>query len=91
MIATSFFIGSSLNLQIIKADINSQTGSILAEYRLLVELPALEDLIDFGKYPYDSNFIFDRIFIRLAGKEDSNTILDEFHFWADRTIHIRVT
>ena len=34
---------------------------------------------------------FDRIFIRLAGNEDSHKILDVFDFGADRIIHMRVT
>ena len=41
--------------------------------------------------PDYSDFIFDQIFIRLAGNEDSRKILDEFNFKADRMIHRRVT
>ena len=68
------------------------TSSILANFRLLVcGLPALEGPIDFRKCcSDDSNFIFDGIFFRLAGNEDSH-ILDEFNFEADQTIHIEVT
>ena len=39
----------------------------------------------------DSGFISGRIFTRLAGKEDSHKILDEFDFGTDRTIHMLVT
>ena len=65
----------------------------LVHFRLLaLELPALEGPIDFGKCcPDDSNVIFDRNFIRLAGNEDSQNILEEFEFGSDRTIHMRVT
>ena len=61
MITTSFFIGSSSNLQITKIGIKSRTSLILALFRLLaLELPALESLIDLGKCCQDnSDFIFD--------------------------------
>ena len=50
-----------------------------------------EGIIDLGKkIPDDSDFMFDRIFIRPAGNKDSNKILDEFEFWADRTIQMRM-
>ena len=41
--------------------------------------------------PIDSAFSFSRIFINLAGNQDSHKILDEFEFWPDRTIHFGVT
>ena len=61
--------------------------------------------MDLGKCcPDDSNFIFDRIFIRLAsnehsykifirlaGNEHSYKILDEFNFGTDQIIHMKVT
>ena len=53
------------------------------------ELPTLEGLLDFGKCcPDDRDFIFDRISIRLADKEDSRKILDEFDLGSDRTIYM---
>ena len=56
------------------------------------ELSALEGLIDLEKCcPDDNDYIFDQIFIRLTGNEDSHKILDKFDFGADRTIHLRVT
>ena len=39
----------------------------------------------------DNDFIFDQIFIRLAGNEDSHKILDKFDFGSDQSIHLRVT
>ena len=37
-------------------------------------------LIYLGKCSDDSDFIFDRLFISIAGIEDSHKILDKFHF-----------
>ena len=42
-------------------------------------------------WPDDSDFICDRIFIRLACNGDSHKILDEFDFVADETVHMRGT
>ena len=36
-------------------------------------------------------FIFDRIFLKLAGNEDRHKFSDEFDFWLDRIIHFVVT
>ena len=41
--------------------------------------------------PDDRDFIFDRIFIRLAVYEDSHKLLDKFDLGADWTIHMRIT
>ena len=41
--------------------------------------------------PDNSYFTFDRIFINLAGNQDSYKILDEFEFRQDRIIHFGVT
>ena len=38
-----------------------------------------------------SSFIFDRIFVKLAGNEDRHKITDEFEFRPDRISHFRVT
>ena len=37
-----------------------------------------------------SSFIFDRIFIKLAGNQDRHKISDEFEFWQDRIRHFGV-
>ena len=64
----------------------------LAQFRLLAwELPDLEGPVDFRKCPGDSDFIFDQIFIRFTGNEDSHKIFDEFDFEADGTIDMRIT
>ena len=81
MIATAFLIRSPSNLQIMRTGIKFQT-SILAQFQLLIDL---------GKCCVNNHFIFYRIFIRLAGKEDSHKILDKFSFGADLIIHMRVT
>ena len=53
--------------------------------------PPTEGPIDFGKCCLDnSDLLFDRLFIRLAGNMDSYKILDKFHIGADQTIHMRV-
>ena len=38
-----------------------------------------------------SSFIFDWIFVKLAGNQDSHKITDEFEFRLDRISHFRVT
>ena len=38
-----------------------------------------------------SSFIFDRIFIKLAGNQDRHKISDEHEFWPDRISHFGVT
>ena len=81
---TSFLIGCSSNLQITRTGIKSQTfefGPVLTV-----------DIIYWGKCCWeDSNFIFDGIFIKLAGNEVSHKILEGFEFLADRTIVMSVT
>ena len=62
-----------------------------------MELAALECLkishrLIMGKWCLQaSSFIFDRIFIKLAGNQDSHKISDEFEFWLDRISHFGVT
>ena len=85
-IATSFFIKSVSNLQVMRTGIKSGTSSVLAHFPLLArELSALEGPIDFGKCLDNSHFIFDQIFMRLAGNEDSHEISDKFEFGLDWT------
>ena len=61
------------------------------------ELAALERLnisnrLIMGKWCLQaSSFIFYRIFIKLAGIQDSYKISDEFEFWLDRISHFGVT
>ena len=38
-----------------------------------------------------SSFIFDRMFVKLAGNQDSHKFSVEFEFWLDRISHFRVT
>ena len=63
-----------------------------------MELAALERLklsnrLVMGKWCLKaSSFIFDRIFVKLAGNQDCHTIFsDEFEFWLDRISHFGVT
>ena len=61
-----------------------------------MELGALERLkishrITMGKWCLQANsFIFDRIFVKLAGNQDRHKISDEFEFRPDRINHFRV-
>ena len=94
MIATSFLIDSSSDLQIARTGIKIRQVRFWPSFDYWHELPILEGLIDLGKCcPTDSEFIFDRIFIRLAGSEaeHSHKIFNEFDFGSDWTIHMRVT
>ena len=44
-----------------------------------------------GKWCHQaSSFIFDRIFVKLAGNQDRHKILDKFEFRSDRISHFRV-
>ena len=58
-----------------------------------MELAALEHLkiyhrLIMGKWCLQaSSFIFDWIFVKLAGNQDSHKISDEFEFWLDRISH----
>ena len=65
--------------------------------QLTMELAALERLkishrLIMGKWCLQaSSFSFDRIFVKLAGNQDSHKISDKFEFWLDRISHFRVT
>ena len=62
-----------------------------------MELAALERLkishnLIMGKWCLQaSSFIFDRIFVKLAGNQDSHKISDEFEFRLDRISRFGVT
>ena len=61
-----------------------------------MELAALEHLkishrLIMGKWCLQASpFIFYRIFVKLAGNQDSHKISDKFEFWLDRISHFRV-
>ena len=63
---------------------------------LTMELAAIERLkishrLIMGKWCLQaSSFIFDQIFVKLAGNQDSHKISDEFKFRLDRISHFRV-
>ena len=62
-----------------------------------MELAALERLkishrLIMGKWCLQaSSFIFDRIFVKLAGNQDSHKISDEFEFRLDQIRHFGVS
>ena len=62
-----------------------------------MELAALERLklshrLIMGKWCLQaSSFTFDRIFVKLAGNQDSHKISDEFEFWLDQISHFGAT
>ena len=62
-----------------------------------MELAALERLkisrrLIMGKWCLQaSSFIFDRIFVKLAGNQDNHKISDELEFWLDQICHLGVT
>ena len=59
--------------------------------RFALELLALEHRkTHIWSCPEDGEFSFDRIFIKLAGKEDNHKISDEFEFGPDWTVHFGV-
>ena len=86
-IAASFFIGSSSNLKVTRAAIKSRTSSNSGHICLLtLELRSFERWKK--SCGYDSTFIFDWIFVKLADIQDRYKVLD---FQPDRTVHFGVT
>ena len=79
-------LGHLLPLQVMRTYINAWTSSYFGQFKLLTpELSALERLknLCIMLIPLFCAFIFDRIFVILAGKEDSHKGLDEFKFSPD--------
>ena len=93
MIATLLLVGSSSILQVTRTAINSWMCSNSGQIGLSTfELLALERQTS----PYlplsdRCAFIFDRIFIKLAGNRGSHKFSDEFEFRRGLTIHFGVT
>ena len=89
---SSFLIGSSSYLQIIRAGIKSRRSSNLGEIGLFgLELLALERRKKSHRLLMDNALTFDRIIFELAGNQDSHKISDEFELRTDRTIDFGVT
>ena len=93
-----FLIRFFLYLQVTRTCIKSWRSLTFGQIGpLTMELAALERLnishrLIIGKwYLQASSFIFDRIFVKLAGNQDSHKISDEFEFWLDRISHFGVT
>ena len=69
----------------------SQIGPLTMELAALERLKISHRLI-MGKWCLQaSSFIFDRIFVKLAGNQDSRKISEEFEFWLDQISHFWVT
>ena len=88
----SVLIRSSSNLQITRTGIKSCTRSNFGQIEPLPsELGALERLknslwLIMGKWCLQANtFIFDWIFVKLAGNQNRHKISDEFKLWPDRS------
>ena len=93
-----FLIRFFLYLQVTRTCIKSRRSLTLGQIGpLTMELATLERLkfshrLIMGKWCLQaSSFIFDRIFFKLAGNQDSHKISDEFEFWLDRISHFGVT
>ena len=69
----------------------SQIGPLTIELASLERLKISRRLILEKWCLQASSFIFDQIFVKLAGNQDSHKISDEFEFWLDRISHFRVT
>ena len=87
-----------LYLQVTRTCIKSQRSLTFSQIGpLTMELAALERLkishrLTMGKWCLQaSSFIFDQIFVKLAGNQDSHKISDEFEFQVDRMRHFGVT
>ena len=93
-----FFIWFFLYLQVTRTCIKSrrsltfsQIGPLTRELATLERLKISHRLI-MGKWCLQaSSFIFDQIFVKLAGNQDSHKISDEFEFRLDRMSHFGVT
>ena len=90
-IVPSILIGSSSDLQVTGAAINSQMSWNFDAIRLQSYLPLRAEKAHSWPCPINSDFIFDRMFFKLAGYRDSYKILDKFDFGPDRTIFFGVT
>ena len=93
-----FFIRFVLYLQVTRTCLKARTSLTFGKIGpLTMELAALERLkishtLIIGKWCLQaSSFIFDRIFVKLAGNQDSHKISDEFEFRLDRISHFGVT
>ena len=86
-IAPSLFIGSSSNLQVTRTKIKHRTSSDSGQIGLFtLEFMSAE------KHHIEPCPEFDRIFVKRAGSEDSDTISDEFDFgkeWTNRFVVTR--
>ena len=92
-----FLIRFFLYLQVTRTCIKSRTSLTFGQIGpLTMELAALERLkishrLIMGQWCLQaSSFIFDRIFVKLAGNQDSHKISYEFEFWLDRMSHFGV-
>ena len=92
-----FFIRFFLYLQVTRTCIKSRMSLTFCQIGpLTMELAALEHLnishrLIMGKWCLQaSSFIFDRIFVKLAGNQDSHKISNEFEFRLDRISHFGV-
>ena len=93
-----FLIRFFLYLQVTRTCIKSRRTLTFGQIGpLTMELAALERLkishrLILGKWCLQArSFIFYRIFVKLAGNQDSHKISDEFEFWLDRISHFKVT
>ena len=93
-----FLIRSFSNFQVTRTGIKSQTYSGFGQIEPFpTELDALERLkkipvLIMGKWcPQASPFSFNRILVKLAGKQDRHKISDEFEFRPDRISNFGVT
>ena len=65
--------------------------SATSDYSRQSYLPLSAEKIHIRPCPIDSAFNFDRIFIKLAGNQDSHNFSDEFEFQPDQSIPFGVT
>ena len=98
-IVPSILIRSSSNLQAARTAINSRMSSNFGQIRLLTSkvtcpwMPKISShiLLWWKCCLIGSVFIFDWIFLILAGNKGSHKISEEFEFQPDQTIHFGIT
>ena len=98
ILTPSVLIRSSSNLHVTRIDIKSRMSSNFGQIRPHPsELCALERLknshrLIMGKWCLQASMlIFDRIFVKLAGNQDTHKISDEFEFRPDWICHFGIT
>ena len=80
-----FFIRSFSNLQVMRTGIKYRTSSARSDFKMPLSVSNNYHILIMGKWCIQvSLFIFDRIFVQLAGNQKRHKISEDFKFRPDR-------